>query len=109
MLPNCRLSQKRRRRRSPAPIDPDTGKCTPHFIPVGGLTENGKTDWVGWGMRLSAALKGALSVGQVDEWLKINEPQMKNCALASEKMAARLYAIAKEVKATHQVATMITP
>ncbi|KAF0138654.1 MAG: bet [Rhodospirillaceae bacterium] len=74
----------------PAPVDPETGKSTPHFIQVGPMTEDGKTDWAGWGIRLAAALKGALSAGQVDEWLKVNEPQMKHCALASEKMAARL-------------------
>jgi phage recombination protein Bet len=65
------------------PHDPETGEIAPHAIPV--LTVNEKSDWIGWGGKLIAALKDAPTRSEGEAWMWENSEALTMCMSKAPK------------------------
>ena len=75
-----------------APIDPQTGECSPHKITAG--------DAVKWGGLLVAAVNIAQSEAEIDEWLAKNKEGLETLEGAAPKVHARVKDRVAEKRAT---------
>lgn len=75
-----------------APVDPQTGECSPHKITAG--------DAVKWGGLLVAAVNIAQSEAEIDEWLAKNKEGLETLEGAAPKVHARVKDRVAEKRAT---------
>lgn len=75
-----------------APIDPQTGECSPHKIRA--------SDAVKWGGLLVAAVNIAQSEAEIDEWLEKNKEGLETLEGAAPKVHARIKDRVAEKRAT---------
>lgn len=70
-----------------APHDPVTGEVKPHQIPVGYVEtpEGDKSDWLGWGRLMIAAVKSATTPTELSAWIDCNQSALASCSENAKK------------------------
>lgn len=68
----------------------------PGLIPVPVAADGQAPDWIAWGGKLVATLKGCTTPEQVAAWLKANDAPLKNLRAGPEKIAKRVDTVIKE-------------
>ncbi len=65
-----------------APHDPATGEVKPHQIEIGYIQtdEGDKSDWLGWGKLIIAAVKSAATIDELRAWQDMNQSGLAGCA-----------------------------
>ena len=58
------------------PVHPETGEVSPHTITVPLLSDQTGSDWMEWGKTYAAALRSAPTIGELEEWVKLNAAAM---------------------------------
>lgn len=72
------------------PHDPQTGEIRPHTIAVPMAADGSRSDWIGWGGKLVAAIGAASTRDDLEAWLVHNGPAIGTCERELPKVHARL-------------------
>ena len=71
------------------PVDPETGEILPPSL-IEVPEADGKQDWMTWGTTFAAALRGAGTDAEIDQWVEHNTATLNACEQNAPKIRERL-------------------
>lgn len=79
--------------KAPPPVEP-LDVTAPKVIRIMTAADTDLPDWIGWGQLFTATIRACRTAEQLDAWLKLHEPILKNMREnAPEKLAKRVDAV----------------
>jgi hypothetical protein len=82
------------------PFDPSTGEVKPHQLKIGYITVEGRdrSDWIGFGKSIIAAIKSARTREELSGWIDLNQSALASMSESAKKAYASVQGAIAQAK-----------